>query len=207
MTNRGRLALAALPVVIATAISLPPAAAVGGHSAVATSGKCPAGPIASTVPSIYNHTPHAPNPWSVPIDPCNSEATAGAKHPPYYNCAYWAAEKRPDLWRNAVLPYGYTHTGGAWDVELDARRAGYHISHTPRAGDVAAWRPNARMGTEAGGRTDYASPGGHVVYVEKVLSRRHIRISEMGVTAAGGYTIKLHYSRHTYFIHRGRSAP
>jgi surface antigen len=205
MRLRRRFALVALPLAGATTLALPPAVATGHSSVLTAAHRCASGPVVSTVPSVLNRTPHAPNPWTVPIDPCNSEAMPGAKHPPYSNCAYWAAEKRPDLWRHAVLRYGYTHVGGGWDIEIDARRAGYHIGHRPKAGDIAAWRPNARMGGEGHGIVAYASPGGHVAYVEKVLSHHRIKISEMGITSSGGYTKRLRYSKHTYFIHRGRS--
>jgi surface antigen len=127
------------------------------------------------------------------------------------NCAYWAEEKRPDIWRNAVLQPdgGYTHgAGGAWNIKIDAARYHYRISHLPKVGDIAAWPPNAKMGTHKSGTrtiTHYASPGGHVAYVERVRGRQ-ITISTTGLDTAGGYTFSLKFNRtRTFFIHRGRT--
>lgn len=155
----------------------------------------------STTASRYNTTPKGHGPWQVPLDPCNSEGQGNASTP-YYNCAYWAAEKRPDLWANAVLKYGYdVAPGGAWNIEVDARRAGYRISHRPRVGDIAAWPDNATIGHTRRGRTFTASPGGHVAYVQRVRASR-ITISTMGVSNHGGKTETITFNRHkTYFIH------
>jgi surface antigen len=135
------------------------------------------------------------------VDPCNSEARPGNGF--YENCAYWAAEKRPDIWVNAVWKYGYPQPpGGAWNIELDAQQAGYPIDHTPQAGDVVAWPPNATMGTLVGSGPTFASAGGHVAYVESVNGEGTITISEMGLNDEGGYTTILGYDpQESWFIH------
>lgn len=137
----------------------------------------------------------------MPLDPCNTEG-AGAPSTPYFNCAYWAAEKRPDVWVKAVWKYGYsTRHPGAWRIKVDAKRARYPINHHPRAGDLAAWGHGARMGTTPDGIIYTASAGGHVAYVEKVLSKRKIVISSMGTGVNGGVTTTLTFNKHTSFIH------
>lgn len=78
------------------------------------------------------------------LDPCNTEG-AGATSTPYSDCAYWAAEKRPDVW---------------------------------------------------------VKPGGHVAYVEKVLSKTKIVISSMGAGVNGGITTTLRFNKRTAFIHQ-----
>ena len=157
-------------------------------------------------PSRYNRTPPGGGPWKVPIDPCNTEGTGARRSNIYGNCAYWAAEKRPDVWVYAVWRYGYqVAPGGAWNIELDAQRAAYPIDHSPRSGDLAVWPPNARMGVEEPGGRLTASPGGHVAYVERVKPGGTIVISEMGsgraAAGAGGMTLPLVYdTRSTYFL-------
>jgi surface antigen len=160
-----------------------------------------------TEPSPYNTTPPGPGPWQVPVDPCNTESRGGANGSFYGNCAYWAAEKRPDIWVNAVWIYGYpVAPGGAWNIELDAEKAGYPIDHNPQPGDVVAWPPNAMMGSEADGTKSIASSGGHVAFVESVDSEEGtITISEMGAgpDPTGGYTRTLIYNQQeSWFIHQ-----
>jgi surface antigen len=155
-------------------------------------------------PSTYNTTPSGPGPWTVPTDPCNTEGRGYSNI--YENCAYWGAEKRPDIWTRAVWIYGYTVAPtGAWDIELDAAEAGFSIDHTPQVGDLVAWPPNAVMGTDSNGGQWTASPGGHVAYVEAVNSASTITVSEMGVDSdpVGGYTSVLTYNPSaSYFIHQ-----
>jgi len=157
-----------------------------------------------TAPSQYDTTPRGPGPWHVPRDPCNTEANG--RRDMYGNCAYWAAEKRPDIWVNAVWIYGYPKPYGGWDVELDARKAGYPINHVPHVGDIAAWPPNALIGIGyRGGKSPtvyQASPGGHVAYVERV-NGNSITISEMGTAGVdGGVTLTFEYEpKQSWFIH------
>ena len=173
----------------------------GGSDSHATP-QCSSPSSTGTTPSQYNTTPPGPGPWQVPVDPCNTEKDGGGGANFFNNCAYWAAEKRPDIWVNAVWPFGYSQApGGAWNIELDAAQAGFSIDHTPRPGDVTDWPPNATMGTS--GRTSwYASADGHVAYVEAVNDDGTITISQMGVNSLGGYTTRLNYDRmETFFIH------
>jgi surface antigen len=167
---------------------------------------CAPGPLPSTKKSPFNTTPPGPGPWHVPRDPCNSELLLH-----WDNCAYWAEEKRPDVWRDAVMRPGggYSHgNGGAWNIKIDAKKYHFKITHKPKVGDLAAWPPNAIMGSHKFGVqtiTHVASPGGHVAYVEKVHGKR-ITISTTGLDTVGGYTFSLKFSRHkTYFIHHGRT--
>jgi surface antigen len=155
----------------------------------------------STAPSKYN-TAKSSGSWQVPLDPCNPEG-AGSASTPYYDCAYWAAEKRPDIWANAVDKYGYAVApGGAWNVEIDARRAHYSISHKPTVGDIAAWPDNAKMGHTSSGWSYTASPGGHVAYVQKVHGSK-ITISTMGVANHSGRTETFIFNKKkAYFIHQ-----
>lgn len=199
-------AVAAVAIATAGIAALPGSVANAQPRAAVAAAHCD-GSVPSTKHSVYDTTPTGAGPWQVPRDRCNPE---GFDH--YMNCAYWAAEKRPDIWKNAVSKPGggYTHgLGGAWNVELDAKKYGYRINHTPRVGDIAAWPPNAAMGTQTSHGTTltrYASDGGHVAYVEKVVND-HITVSSMGLHSAGGYTFTLKYNRHkTYFIHRGRTS-
>jgi surface antigen len=58
------------------------------------------------------------------------------------------------------------------------------------------------MGTGRGGVTFTASAGGHVAYVEKVLSKKKFVMSSMGTGADGGETTTLTFDKkHTFFIH------
>jgi surface antigen len=201
-------AIAALA--ITTALVVPAAGAAAAtrhHPARASVKSCSSTSSSGANPSKYNRTPKGAGPWHVPLDPCNTEAIGSGGKVPYYNCAYWAAEKRPDVWVNAVWKYGYSKRHpGAWRIEKDAAKAGYPINHHAKVGDLAAWLQSASMGVTTTGTTYTASPGGHVAYVEKVHPHGSITISTMGVNAStGGYTITLKYDRHTtYFIHQAR---
>lgn len=211
MTQRPMARLAAGVAVMATVVLMgyPPAAnAHVARAAVSrTTVQCSPGPTPLTTKSRFNTTPAGHGPWQVPRDPCNTEELLH-----FDNCAYWADEKRPDIWRYAVLQPkgGYSHGagGGAWNIKIDAKKYGFNINHKPKRGDIAAWPPNAAMGTEqSGGRTitHFASPGGHVAYVEKVRGKK-ITISTTGLSTLGGYTFTIKYNRHrTFFIHRGRT--
>lgn len=141
----------------------------------------------------------------MPLDPCNYEARAnGDSSVPYNDCVYWPAEKRPDVFYGAVNKYGYkTAPYGAWNVEIDAKKAGYSVNSVPQVGDIAAWKPNARMGQapDTGGWYT-ASSGGHLSYVEAVDGST-VTLSETGHgDNSGGYTFNLIYSSGTYFIHK-----
>lgn len=164
--------------------------------------QCTSTSATGTKASKYNRTPKGPGPWQVPLDPCNTEG-AGAATTPYDNCAYWAAEKRPDIWVNAVWKYGYSAAHpGAWRIRVDAKRAGYVVNHHPSAGAIAAWGRSAAMGTGGGDVIYTASAGGHVAYVEKVDSKSKIVMSSMGTGVDGGQTTTLMFDkRHTFFIH------
>lgn len=123
---------------------------------------------------------------------------------PYGDCTYWAAEKRPDVFYGPVNRYGYKqYPYGAWNVAIDARKGGYVVDHTPRIGDIAAWKGKVRMGRAPDGSTWYtAAAGGHVSYVEAV-NGSVITLSEMGHGPNdGGYTYDLEYSSASYFIHK-----
>jgi surface antigen len=202
------LAITASAVVTTALVGYAPRALA--HSAVSArpaAVQCAAGPTPSARKSTYNTTPSGHGPWRVAHDPCNGEPLMH-----WDNCAYWAEEKRPDIWRNAVNRPGggYSHLagGGAWNIKIDARKYGYRISHKPKSGDIVAWPPNAVMGTQKAGTqtiTHFASPGGHVAYVESVRGKR-ITISSTGLGTAGGYTFTLKFNRHkAFFIHRGRT--
>ncbi len=204
--RRSTAGAVALGVVLTVAgLSAPRAGAQpAGPSAT---GQC-TGLVPSTTPSSFNRTPRGAGPWHVPLDPCNPEPLAH-----YTNCAYWGAEKRPDIWQNAVLQpdggYGHGASGGAWNIKIDAATYGYRISHRPKAGDLAAWPPNATMGSEKSGSGTIirlASPGGHVAYVEKAWASR-VKLSTTGIGSHGGYTFILKFNKHkTFFIHRGGSS-
>lgn len=179
--------------VLAAAPAATAAARHPGHAA-----QCASTSSTGMKPSKYNTIPSGVSTWTVPLDPCNTEG--GGDY--YTNCAYWAAEKRPDVWVNAVWKYGYPGNLGGWDVELDAKRAHYVVNHRPKVGDIAAWPPSATMGHERGGVIDYASSGGHVAYVQKVNGHK-ITISEMGVANHHGRTAVLTFNKHkTFFIHK-----
>ena len=153
----------------------------------------------------YNRTPAGSGPWQVPLDPCNYEARAnGYSSVEYDDCVYWAAEKRPDVFYGPVNKYGYKVAPyGAWNIAIDAKKAGYSVNHAPKVGDIAAWKSDAMMGQSPGDSTWYqASSGGHVAYVEAV-SGDVITISETGHgTDDGGYTFDLTYTSAGYFIHK-----
>jgi surface antigen len=196
-----RLLLAAATATALGAVTTAPAQASGGEPQ--RPGKhCTSTSKSGTKASKYNRTPTGSGPWKVPLDPCNTEGT-GATDTPYDNCAYWAAEKRPDVWVKAVWKYGYsTKKPGAWRIKADAHRAGYSINHRPQAGDIAAWGRNAAMGHSPDGVSYTASPGGHVAYVENVASKAKIVMSSMGTGVDGGVTTPLVYDKkHTFFIH------
>lgn len=192
---------------VASAVGLLPlggaAHASSRTAALSADTECTSPSSTGSDPSKYNRTPKGAGPWHVPLDPCNTEGS-GASKTPYYNCAYWAAEKRPDVWVNAVWKYGYSQTRpGAWRIPVDAKKAGYPVDHKPKVGDIAAWGQNVQMGTTAGGVTYTASPGGHVAYVEKVRSHHRITISSFGQGTGGGYTTTIAFNRkHTQFIHQ-----
>jgi surface antigen len=195
-------ATAAALVSIATVGSTAVASSTPLRHRHAASKKCGNPSRASTKPSRYNRTPKGAGPWHVPLDKCNTEGV-GSSSTPYYNCAYWAAEKRPDIWVNAVIPYGYSKAHpGAWRIRPDAKKAGYPINHRPKVGDLAVWGRSASMGTAAGGVTYTASAGGHVSYVEKVFKHGRVSISSMGVSSDGGETSTLTFDKkQTFFIH------
>lgn len=162
--------------------------------------QCSSTSSTGTEPSIYNTTPPGPGPWQVPADPCNTEGKGLSSI--YTNCAYWASEKRPDVWVNAVWIYGYPPGDGAWAIKLDAEKAGYEVSHSPEAGDLIVWKGGEAMGKYVGGYAEGAigtaggpnGEGGHVAYVEKVDSPGVITISQMGwVGVEGGTTSELEY--------------
>jgi surface antigen len=174
---------------------------------------CPSPSSTGFSPSAYNTTPPGEL-WQVPKDPCNTEGRNSEGSEAFYaNCAYWAAEKRPDVWVEAVWKYGYAEEpGGAWNIEVDAAKAGLPIDHVPSAGDLAVWPDNAIMGrimpwSGIGGvsGSSYASPGGHVAYVEAVEPNGIVIISQMGYGAdeTRGDTMALEYTpEQTFFIHR-----
>ena len=165
----------------------------------------PAGCNGTSTPGVnaFDTTPAGDGPWMVPLDPCNSEGVGDDSDDRYDDGDYWAAEKRPDIWTNAVLRYGYPEDPyGPWNVEEDAARAGYPIDSTPQVGDVAAWNDNAVMGIDSTGSEQDAGSGGQVAYVEAVDPDGTIVVSEMGAGAMdGGYTYTLTCDPATVFIH------
>jgi surface antigen len=188
--------------VLAASIALAaPATAAPNH---ASSRAC----TTSASPHVtrYNRTPGGAGPWHVPFDRCNYEGRAMGDHSvPYSDCAYWAAEKRPDVFYGPVNKYGYKqYPYGAWNVAVDAYKGGYRVNHRPQVGDIAAWKSNATMGRASNGMSWYrAARGGHVSYVEAVHGS-FITLSDMGHNPNnGGYTFELEYSHtRTYFIHK-----
>ncbi|MGN6475431.1 MAG: CHAP domain-containing protein [Mycobacteriales bacterium] len=192
--------LLVLPVLGTCIAVAPPAAAASHHAALRFCSKS-----ATPRPTRFNRTPPGSGPWQVPFDRCNYEGRAmHDTSTPYGDCVYWPAEKRPDVFYGPVNRYGYRQSPyGAWNVAIDARKGGYRVDHTPRAGDIAAWKSNALMGQDpADGSWYTAAPGGHISYVESV-SGSVITISDMGHDPAdGGYTFPLTYTSATYFIHR-----
>jgi len=210
MLVRARALVLGVAMVVGAGLALPNHAAVAGPHygsgrAANAVKNCNSPSSTGRKPSKYNRTPKGAGPWQVPLDPCNTEATGSGGVTPYYNCAYWAAEKRPDVWVHAVWIYGYSATKpGAWRIQVDARKAGFRINHHPKAGDLASWGRNATMGTTRTGVTYTASAGGHVAYVEKVRPHHQITISSMGQANDGGITVTLKYAkRKTSFIHHG----
>jgi surface antigen len=129
----------------------------------------------------------------------------------YTNCAYWAAEKRPDVWVNAVWKYGDPPGDGAWAIKLDAEKAGYSLNHSPEAGDLAVWKGGETTGKYVGGFGEGSTgiaggpngEGGHVVYVGAVDRPGAVTTSEMGVGGIEGcVTGELEYdAESTWFIH------
>jgi surface antigen len=190
--------------VLAAGLSLSLAAPASASTASKTAASYGCSASATPAPTKYNRTP-AGEVWQVAFDKCNYEGKAmGDTSTPYADNTYWAAEKRPDIFWGAVNTYGYKVAPyGAWNVEIDAKKAGYSITSTPQVGDLAAWKPNATMGQSADGYTWFtASSGGHVSYVEAV-NGDIITVSETGHgTNDGGHTFDLRYSAGTYFIHK-----
>jgi surface antigen len=201
----------------AAAAAVAPASIAPAHTARSSEGRaaktCTSPSSTGTKKSKYNTTPKGGGPWQVPLDPCNTEAAGSGGKVPYFNCAYWAAEKRPDVWVNAVWKDGYPQAPhGAWNIEIDARKAGYSINHKPKAGDLVAWPDNATMGKSKADITYFASAGGHVAYVERVHRHGAITISTMGqaqpgaTSFTGGITITIKFDKaKSFFIHHHRS--
>jgi surface antigen len=173
--------------------------AFGGSNALA----------AVPAPDVYNSTPSCPvsaahalcGPWDVPVDAANPAA--------YGQCTYWAIEKRPDL-QQAYATYG-SLTGGAWDYEVDAVKAGLIVDHTPVVGDAFAEPPGA-VSYDAAGWTWTAGPLGHVGYVESVAADGTFVVSEMnggGIYALHGYVQDLTAASTAsmYFIHQAGYTP
>jgi len=104
-------------------------------------------------------------------------------------CTQWAAQKRPDIVKRAVLaivndelatsqPEGM----GDWTAKnwpLLGLLAGLREGHTPRAGAVVVFQP----GVDGAG-----APTGHVAYVERVYKDGRTRISEMHFPLLGRVT-------------------
>ena len=182
-------------------LSLATPASASSHQKAASAGCSTSATPAQTK---FNRTQDG-DAWQVPLDRCNYEGKAmGMSSVDYSDNAYWAAEKRPDLFWGAVNTYGYKVAPyGAWNIEIDAKKAGYSITSTPQVGDLAAWKPNALMGQTPDGYSWYqASSGGHVSYVEAVNGDT-ITVSETGHGSDdGGYTFELRYTKATYFIHQ-----
>jgi surface antigen len=191
--------------VLAAGLSLSLAAPASASTAKRTAASFGCSASANPAPTKYNRTP-AGKSWTVPFDRCNYEGKAmGMTSVDYSDNAYWAAEKRPDIFWGAVNRYGYKVAPyGAWNIAIDANKAGYTITNTPQVGDLAAWKPNAMMGQTPDGYEWYqASSGGHVSYVESVNADGTITVSETGHgTDALGHTFDLRYTKATYFIHR-----
>jgi hypothetical protein len=191
--------------VLAAGLSLGLAAPASAAAHNAASAGCSTS--AAPAPTKFNRTP-AGDTWQVPFDRCNYEGKAmGMTSVDYNDNAYWAAEKRPDLFWRAVNKYGYKVAPyGAWNIAIDAKKAGYSVTKTPQVGDIAAWKPNATMGQTPDGYTWFqASSGGHVSYVEAVNGDGTITVSETGHGSDdnSGHTFKLRYNATgTYFIHR-----
>ncbi|MGH2864576.1 MAG: CHAP domain-containing protein [Solirubrobacteraceae bacterium] len=166
--------LAALPVIFGLLCSSAPASfGFGGEFASPSTAQLP-------TPDVYNSAavcqPALSQPscvWSSlpPKDPNNVET--------YLNCAYYAAERRPDIETYAVQVYGYPDAqDGAWDWEPDAVKAGYPVSHTPAVGDIFVSPPGAEYVWVNGSTA--VNPDGHVGYVEQVLPDGSFITSEGG---------------------------
>ena len=191
---------------LAAGLSLGLAASASASTASKTAASYGCTASATPTPTKFNRTPSGDT-WRVPFDRCNYEGKAkGMSSVDYSDNAYWAAEKRPDLFWGAVNTYGYKQAPyGAWNIELDAHKAGYSITSTPQVGDLAAWKPNAMMGQSEDTYSWYqASSGGHVSYVEAVNGDGSIVVSETGHGTGdnAGYTFALRYTKATYFIHQ-----
>jgi surface antigen len=134
---------------------------------------------ANTAPEcpVSSTSPFCVWPTEPPYDPSNPEGQAPWSAANYFeNCAYWAAEKRPDIDQAAIGRYGYPLAPhGAWNWAPDAEHAGYSVTHTPAVGDIAVWPPEY----------EGASAGGHVSYVEAVEPEGAVVVSEMGFNGAG----------------------
>lgn len=141
-------------------------------------------PYALPAPDRYNTTPKCPVSSQTPVCTWSAEPPYDRGNPegrpPYYtpsdyftNCAYWAAEKRPDIELSAIQKYGYRAGEGAASWYPDAVKAGYPVDHAPQVGDIAVWVPPY---------------GHHVAYVEQVLDDGSIVVSEMDLLTANGPT-------------------
>lgn len=127
----------------------------------------------------------------------------------YGQCTYWAIEKWPDL-QQAYATYG-SLTGGAWDYEVDAVKAGLIVDHTPVVGDAFAEQPGA-VTYDTAGWTWTAGPLGHVGYVESIAADGTFVVSEMnggGIYALHGYTqdFTAASTASTYFLHQAGYTP
>jgi surface antigen len=171
---RRDLSLLAAVLTAAALLAAPPASAFPRNAT----------PYALPAPNRYNTTPRCPvSPqapvctWSTepPYDRGNPEGSAPYYTPTDYftNCAYWAAEKRPDIWLSAIRKYGYPAGEGAAAWYGDAVKAHYPVDHTPKVGDIAVWVPPY---------------GHHVAYVEQVLADGSIVVSEMDLVTQSGRT-------------------
>lgn len=164
--------------------------------------------------SKYNTTPKCRVTRRVPVCIWPHNPPADSRDPEYWgpstyseNCAYWTAEKRPDIEQHAIQVYGYHRSpGGAWNWVPDARRAGYPVNHSPHAGAVVVWPDHATTAL-AGGGSFRASPGGHVAYVQRVFSDESFIASSMGIAGArtGATAWYASSADHgVYFIHLKR---
>ncbi|WP_249011997.1 CHAP domain-containing protein [Conexibacter sp. DBS9H8] len=114
--------------------------------------------LPAAAPSAFNETPDCPvSPtrpvcaWNVPVDAANLFTATD-----YGQCPYWAVEKYPALFLDALAsdPLASDWDGGTWAEH--AKLEGLPISRTPASGDLAVW---------GGTSSDSA---GHVAYVEAV---------------------------------------
>ena len=130
-------------------------------------------PAASPYNSPAECQPTLNSPWCYwavlpPRDPNNIET--------YFNCAYYAAERRPDL-ADEVWSIGYNDQG-AWAWEPDAAQADYPVSQTPSVGDIFVTAPATTYVWVNGLQS--VDPYGHVGYVEQVLPDGSFITSEGG---------------------------